>query len=102
MGGRPNGALLEETGRKLESPIGAPQITELIVDPGTGGVYSLCLRDRNNGQEPESETRDRKQETENKRQKTRVTKRVQRRKEITRKRITRRSIPKMANSTRVQ
>ena len=28
MGGRPNGALLEETERKLESPLGAPRITE--------------------------------------------------------------------------
>ena len=28
----------------------------LIVDPETGGVYTLCIRDRNNSQEPESET----------------------------------------------
>ena len=31
----------------------------LIVDPGTGGVYTFCIRDRNNSQEPESEARDR-------------------------------------------
>ena len=29
----------------------------MIVDPGTGGVYSLCIRDRNNSQKPDSETR---------------------------------------------
>ena len=29
----------------------------LIVDPGTDGVYILCIRDRSNSQEPESESR---------------------------------------------
>ena len=29
----------------------------LIVDPGTGGVCTLCSRDRNNSQEPESENK---------------------------------------------
>ena len=29
----------------------------MIVYPGTGGVYSLCIRDRNNSLKPDSETR---------------------------------------------
>ena len=47
MGGRPNGGLLEETERKLQSPLGAPRITEqprrhdsfarYIYDPMTQG-----------------------------------------------------------------
>ena len=36
-------------------------VMKLIVDPGTGGVLS-CVRNRNNSQEPDSETRDRNQE----------------------------------------
>ena len=31
--------------------------TGVIVDPGTSGDYTLCTRDGNNSQEPESETR---------------------------------------------
>ena len=42
----------------------------MIVNPGTCGVYSLCIRGRNNSQEPDSETKDRnkrqKQEAKNK------------------------------------
>ena len=57
--------------------------------------FISCIGNRNNSQEPDSETRDRKQEQSqiNKsRQITRVTQRVQSRKEITRERIT--SVPK--------
>ena len=57
MGGRPNGALLEKTKRKLKSPLGAPRITEqpqrhgssarYISDPMTqgyrpGGAFRSC------------------------------------------------------------
>ena len=57
MGGRPNGALLEKTERKVKSPLGAPRITEqprrhgssprYIRDPMTqgyrpGGACSSC------------------------------------------------------------
>ena len=48
MGGRPNGALLEKTERKLKSPLGAPRITE---QPRRHGNSARCnsaryIRDR--------------------------------------------------------
>ena len=52
----------------------------LIVEPGTGGVYTLCSRDINNSQEPESE---------NKSDQERNKREVQWRKEITLERIIR-------------
>ena len=42
MGGRPNGALLEETERKLKSPLGAPRITE---QPWRHGSSARYIRD---------------------------------------------------------
>ena len=42
MSGRPNGALLEKTERKLKSPLGAPRITE---QPRRHGSSSRCVRD---------------------------------------------------------
>ena len=39
MGGKPSGALLEETGRKLESPLGAPRITEQQRHLGSSARY---------------------------------------------------------------
>ena len=42
MGGRPNGALLEKTGRKLKSPLGAPRITE---QPRCHGSSARYIRD---------------------------------------------------------
>ena len=67
---------------------------DLIVDPGTGGVLSLCVRNRNNSPEPDSETRDRRTiGAENKSRKTRVTQRVHSEKEKTRETITSVPIP---------
>ena len=40
--------------------------SSVVVDPGTGGVYTLCIRDINNSQEPESDTRVTKGGTEEK------------------------------------
>ena len=42
MGGRPNGALLEKTERKLKSPLGAPRITE---QPRRHGSSARYMRD---------------------------------------------------------
>ena len=42
MGGRPNGALLEKTKRKLKSPLGAPRITE---QPRRHGSSARYIRD---------------------------------------------------------
>ena len=69
----------------------------MIAEPETGGGYPLCTRDRNNIQEPESETKDRKQETEHKSDQEGTMKEINNPRTITRW-----SIPKMANSTRVQ
>ena len=42
MGGRPNGALLEKTERKLKSPLGAPRMTE---QPRRHGSSARYIRD---------------------------------------------------------
>ena len=42
MGGRPNGALLEKTERKLKSAFGAPRITE---QPRRRGSFARYIRD---------------------------------------------------------
>ena len=39
MGGRPDGALLEKTERKLKSPLGAPRITEQPRRHGSSATY---------------------------------------------------------------
>ena len=45
MGGRPNGALLKKTERKLKSPLGAPRITE---QPRHHGSSVRYIRDQFN------------------------------------------------------
>ena len=39
MGERPNGALLEKTGKNVESPLGEPRITEQQRRPGSSTRY---------------------------------------------------------------
>ena len=58
------GAILSRVRCDTHFAISLLEITyqyKVIVDPETGGVLS-CIRNRNNSQEPDSETRDRNQE----------------------------------------
>ena len=55
MGGRPNGALLEKTERKLKSPLGEPRITEQPRRHGSSARY-VC-DPMNRGYRPEGPCR---------------------------------------------